>query len=181
MPREQLLARAAISSGSAIRPTPTSPSASLALLRADQLDAARAQHRRVRLRRRCSHMRGFIAGATSIGPRCASAASVSTLSASPCASFASVFAVSGAITSRSARSRCGYGSSLGDLRASARERLGPDEPLGAPRRRAASPRARPDEQPHELAGLVGRDAAGDPEQDARHRPILPARDTAVAA
>ena len=43
-------------------------------------------------------MRGFIAGATSTGPRCASAASVRTLSASPCASFASVFAVHGATT-----------------------------------------------------------------------------------
>ena len=52
----------------------------------------------------CSHMRGFIAGATSTGPRCASAASVRTLSAMPCASFASVFAVHGATTSRSARS-----------------------------------------------------------------------------
>ena len=41
-------------------------------------------------------MRGFIAGATSVGPRCASAASVRTLSASPCASFAIVFAVAGA-------------------------------------------------------------------------------------
>jgi hypothetical protein len=32
-----------------------------------------------------------------------------------------------------------------------------------------------DEEPQELAGLVGRDAAGDPEQDARHRPIVPAQ------
>ena len=53
----------------------------------------------------CAHMRGFIAGATSTGPRCASAASVSRLSESPCASFASVFAVHGATTSRSARVR----------------------------------------------------------------------------
>ena len=52
-------------------------------------------------------MRGFIAGATSTGPRWARAASVSTLSAIPWASFASVFAVQGATTSRSARVRCG--------------------------------------------------------------------------
>ncbi len=44
------------------------------------------------------HMRTFIAGATSSGPSCASAASTTTLSAIPCASFARVFAVSGAIT-----------------------------------------------------------------------------------
>jgi hypothetical protein len=31
-----------------------------------------------------------------------------------------------------------------------------------------------DEEPDELAGLVRRDAAGDPEEDARHRPIVPA-------
>ena len=41
------------------------------------------------------------------GPRKASASWVRTLSASPCASFASVFAESGAMTSRSASTRCG--------------------------------------------------------------------------
>ncbi len=56
---------------------------------------ARAASRRSRASPECAHMRGFIAGATSTGPRCASAASVSTLSAIPCASFASVFAVHG--------------------------------------------------------------------------------------
>ena len=55
----------------------------------------------------CSHMRTFIAGATSNGPRTASAAWVRTLSARPCASLASVFAESGATTSRSASARCG--------------------------------------------------------------------------
>ena len=55
----------------------------------------------------CSHMRTFIAGATKTSPRKASASCVSTLSASPCASLASVFADSGAITSRSASIRCG--------------------------------------------------------------------------
>ena len=58
----------------------------------------------------CSHMRTFIAGATTSRPASASADSVSTLSASPCASFASVFAEHGATTiTRAARaaSRCG--------------------------------------------------------------------------
>src|SRR5579884_133459 len=67
----------------------------------------------------CDHMRGFIAGARSTGPRCASAASVSVLSARPCASFASVLAVHGATTSKSARVRCGYRSSACPRRASA--------------------------------------------------------------
>jgi hypothetical protein len=40
-------------------------------------------------------MRWFIAGAASTGPSSASAASVRTLSARPCASFASVFALRG--------------------------------------------------------------------------------------
>ena len=99
--------RAAISSGSAIRPTPHSPSAispssgpTSSTPRATSVSAfARVAG--------CAHMRGFIAGATSTGPRWASAASVSRLSEMPCASFASVFAVQGATTSRSARVRCG--------------------------------------------------------------------------
>ena len=79
----------------------------LALVRADELDVPPHERRDVRPRRRAAHMRGFIAGATRTGPRCASAASVRTLSAMPWASFASVFAVHGATTSRSARVRCG--------------------------------------------------------------------------
>ena len=69
----------------------------------------------------CVHIRVFIAGATSTGPACASAASVSRSSASPWAKRARVFAVSGATTSRSARRRCGYGSSLRAFRASAKK------------------------------------------------------------
>ena len=68
--------RAAISSGSAMRPTPHSPSAvspssgpTSSTPRASSVSAfARVAG--------CAHMRGFIAGATSTGPRCASAASV---------------------------------------------------------------------------------------------------------
>ena len=99
--------RAKISSGSVIRPAPTSPSASS--------PSSGPISSTPRARRRsafscvagCSHMRTFIAGAASTGPRKASTACVRTLSASPFASFASVFAVSGASTSRSASTRWG--------------------------------------------------------------------------
>ena len=56
------------------------------------------------------------------------------------------------------------------------ERLGADEALGAARRQRQHVVARLDEEAHELAGLVGRDAAGDPEQDARHTDIVPANE-----
>ncbi len=113
--------RRAISSGSVIRPSPTSPSASSP---ASGPMSSTPRSRNVSAFAwvaACSHIRVFIAGAARIGPRWASAASVRTSSASPWASFAIVFAVSGAITSRSARSRCGYGSSLWDLRARAKK------------------------------------------------------------
>ena len=55
------------------------------------------------------------------------------------------------------------------------ERLGPNESVGGLRRQRQHVVTRLDEQAHELAGLVGRDAAGDPEQDARHRSIVPAK------
>ena len=48
------------------------------------------------------------------------------------------------------------------------EGLGSDEALGAARRDRRDVVARPDEQTHELAGLVGRDAPGHPDQDPRH-------------
>ena len=98
---------AAISSGSDIRPTPHSPSAispSSGPMSSTPRSRRSAAFACVA---GCDHMRGFIAGATRTGPRWASAASVRTLSARPWASFASVFAVNGAITSRSARCRCG--------------------------------------------------------------------------
>ena len=75
--------RAAMSSGSAIRPTPHSPSAispsSGPISSAPRATSVSTFARVVE----CAHMRGFIAGASSTGPRWASAASVSTLSASP--------------------------------------------------------------------------------------------------
>src|SRR5688572_7143735 len=55
------------------------------------------------------------------------------------------------------------------------ERLGPDEALRTCGRQRQDVVAGLDQQAHELAGLVGRDAAGDPEQDARHRRIVPAK------
>ena len=48
------------------------------------------------------HIRGFIAGASRSWPRCANAASETRLSAAPPASLASVLAVSGATTNKSA-------------------------------------------------------------------------------
>src|SRR5918992_2137367 len=60
-----------------------------------------------------------MAGARRTAPECASAAPVTMLSARPCASLASVLAVHGATTSRSARRRWGYGSSAAGRRARA--------------------------------------------------------------
>ena len=99
--------RAKIASGSLIRPIPSSPSASSP---ASGPISSTPRARNVSTLARvagCSHIRTFIAGATRNGPRNASASWVSTLSASPLASFASVFAESGAITSRSAPTRWG--------------------------------------------------------------------------
>ena len=53
------------------------------------------------------------------------------------------------------------------------EGLGGDETLGAARRHRRDVVAGPDEQAHELAGLVGRDAAGHPDEDPRHGHIVP--------
>ncbi len=99
--------RAKIASGSLIRPIPSSPSASSPA--SGPISSTPRAHNVSTLARvaGCSHIRTFIAGATRNGPRNASASWVSTLSASPLASFASVFAESGAITSRSASTRWG--------------------------------------------------------------------------
>ena len=116
-------------------------------------------------------MRGFIAGATRTGPRCASAASVSTLSASPCASFASVFAVSGRdheqvgarqvrveILVRGPTGKCGKG-------------LPANESIGTPSNEWDHLVASPDKQARQLTRLVGGDAAGDSEKNPRHADI----------
>ena len=55
------------------------------------------------------------------------------------------------------------------------ERLLADEAVRTRCRQRQHVVTRPHEQPQHLAGLVGRDAAGDPEQDARHGPIVPAK------
>ena len=54
------------------------------------------------------------------------------------------------------------------------ERLGRDEPLGPARHDRRDVVPGPHEQPHELAGLVGRDAAGHSEEDSRHADSVPA-------
>ena len=82
----------------------------LARLRPDDHGAALAQQRDAACVAGCSHIRTFIAGATTRRPASASAASVRTLSARPCASFASVFAEHGAThhhPRRAGASRCG--------------------------------------------------------------------------
>ena len=58
---------------------------------------------RLGLRRRVAHMRWFIAGAIAIGAVVARHSVLTRSSASPCASFASVLAVAGAITTCSAQ------------------------------------------------------------------------------
>ena len=55
------------------------------------------------------------------------------------------------------------------------EGLSADEALGAAGRQRQHVVAGLDEQAHELAGLVGRDAAGDAEQDACHAHIVPTK------
>ena len=99
--------RAAISSGSAIRPTPHSPSAVSPSSGPTSSTPRREQRLGVRARRRVRpharvHRRGDAARARGARapPR------VRRLSASPCASFASVLAVHGATTSRSPWVRC---------------------------------------------------------------------------
>ena len=166
--REQLLDAAEDVLGSDIRPRPDSPSASSPSSGPINSTSLSSRVRTFACVAGCAHMRWFIAGATSTGPRCASAASVRTLSAIPCASFASVFAVHGATTSRSACSRCGYGSSLAGRRASAANVFGGDELLRAARDQRDHVVPGLDEQPRQLARLVGRDAAGYAEEDASH-------------
>ena len=101
----------AIAAGSAMRPIPHSPSASAPSTGPTSTTPRSASVATLARVAGCSHMRTFIAGATTSGPGAASALCVTTLSARPCASFASVFAVHGAMhTSGALReaSRCGY-------------------------------------------------------------------------
>ena len=124
------------------RPAPPSAHAPLAFghlafVRPDQLDAARAQRLDVRLRRRMRPHARVHRRRNEHGPRCASAASVSMLSASPCASFASVFAVHGATTSRSAARQVRVEILVGGPARERPEGLSADEPLRARASRAA--------------------------------------------
>ena len=164
--------RAAISSGSAIRPTPHSPSASSPSSGpTSSTPRAREQRRRSPASPGAPTCAGSSPARRAAGPRCASAASVSTLSASPCASLASVFAVQRRDDEQvGARRGAGRDRSRGGR---ARERV---EGLGA--RRTARRRGVTSgttscpaltSSRDELAGLVRRDAAGHAEQDPRHR------------
>ena len=139
----------------------------------------------------CSHMRLFIAGATTSGAVRASAALVSRLSASPAASLASVLAEAGATTKASQRrtsSRCEIGSWSGAGSPGKAPRAGSALELVDQHRRAGDAlegraadevqaRGRLDHahgvarlggQPHQLDGLVGGDPAGDAEKDPGH-------------
>ena len=146
----------------------------LALVRPEEDDAAHAQRLGIRAGRRdATTCRGFIAGATSTGPRCASAASVRTLSESPCASLASVFAVHGATTRRSARVEVEVDVVSRRTPRERLKRLGGDEALGARRDEGNDLVALLHEQPAQLARLVGGDAAGHPQEDAGHARMMP--------
>ena len=117
-------------------------------------------------------MRAFMAGAARIGPEKASASWVSTLSAWPPASFASVLAESGRddeqVGSRQVRVELTW-----RLPPCQRlEGVHADEPLGLGGQDRRHLVARLHQQPAELTGLVGGDAAGDAEDDAGHPELL---------
>ena len=87
----------AISAGSDIRPTPTSPSAVSPWPGPTSSTPRAASRRRFSVVAPACHMRGFIAGAATIGPAKASAVAVRTFAASPWAMRESVVAESGAM------------------------------------------------------------------------------------
>jgi hypothetical protein len=89
---------ASSSAGSASRPTPHSCLVASAPVPGSTIPTPRSRSvARLAWVAGCSHMRSFIAGATTTGHVAASAALVSRLSARPWASLAIVFAVAGAI------------------------------------------------------------------------------------
>ena len=96
-------AAAAISSGSAIRPMPASPASAISpAFGPTTATPSPASCARLRWVAGCSHIRGFIAGATSIGRSVASSTAQARSSAWPPAILASRSAVAGATTIRSA-------------------------------------------------------------------------------
>ena len=114
-------------------------------------------------------MRTFIAGAASTGPRKASTACVSTLSARPFASLASVFAVSGAMHEQVRLDEVRI-EVAGHLPPRERlERLRRDERLRLGRQERRDVVPVPDEQSAELARLVGGDTTGYTEDHAAPR------------
>ena len=142
---------ASSSGGSGSRPTPNSPGEPSEPVPGSSTVTPRARSvARLAWVAGCSYIALFMAGATISGRRHASAAAVSRLSACPCASLASVWAVAGAIRYTSACStsaRCESGACSGSGSpgndAAQRVRL----PLGDEHGRAGDPgeRGLPDE------------------------------------
>ena len=156
-----------------MRPIPTRPSASSPCSGPTTTAPRSTSRPRFAWVAGCSHIAVFIAGATTSGPRWASAVSVRRSSARPCARRARVLAVSGATTSSVCllEVRVRIGRRL--LPRERPERLGGDEPLGAARHDRGHVVPRPHELAHELAGLVGRDAARHAEENPRHGDSVP--------
>ena len=114
-------------------------------------------------------MRTFMAGAARTGPRKASPSWVRTLSASPCASFARVFADSGAIDEQVGVDEM-WIEILRRLTAGERlEGVRGHEPLGIRRQDRSDLMACLYEESAKLARLVGGDPTRDSEKNSSHR------------
>ena len=121
----------------------------------------------------CAHIRGFIAGATRIGPRCASAASVSRLSDEAVRELRQRVRGAGSDDEQVGARQMQIQVLAGRPARERHERLGTDEALGAGRDERDHLVPGLDEQARELAGLVRRDAPGNPEQDPAHLSLCP--------
>ena len=126
----------------------------------------------------CSHISVCIAGAKTTGQRAVSRVLVSRSSASPCAALASRSAVAGATTTTSAclaDPDVGHGVDVGPhvggdgLARQGGPRRGADELQRRGRGHDGDVVPRLGEPAEQLAGLVGRDAAADPQDDLRRR------------
>ena len=165
--------RSKISSGSDILPTPSSPSAGLALVRPDQLDAALPQRRRVRLGRRVGPHAWIHRGRDEHGAAVGERSLGEHVVGEPIGELGhrvrrqrgdheqvGARQVRIQVFLRRPPGKCGEG-------------LPPHEPVGAARdeRNDIVPRA--NEQACQVAGLVGGDSAGDSEEDPCHADIVP--------
>ena len=171
-------AAAAISSGSAMRPMPASPASAISPAfgptTATPSPASRARLRRVA---GCSHIRGFIAGATRTGRSVASSTVEARSSACPPAILAMRSAVAGATTMRSA-SRASLMWPTSNSVAGSNRSVNTRSPESAPADSGVtnSCAARGENAAHgkpallqpadEIERFVGGDAAADDQQDA---------------